>query len=85
MKLKEKLGTPFLVILIGYLVLVPVFMIRMIFPDEPIGTVPLLGLPSNINNIIFAFVIPNVGSMITVVLFSRLFTPLFLKGKRAIY
>ncbi len=49
MKLKEKLGTPFLVILIGYIVVLPVVMIRMIFPDEQIGTVPLLGLPSNMN------------------------------------
>ena len=85
MKLKEKLGTTFLVILIGYFIIMPIFMIRMIFPDEPIGIVPLLGLASNINNIMFDFIIPSVGSMITVVLFSRLFTPLFLKGKRAIY
>ncbi|MBY8984585.1 MAG: hypothetical protein KGD65_05950 [Candidatus Lokiarchaeota archaeon] len=85
MKLKEKLGTHFLVILIGYLIVLPIAMIRMIFVDEQIGIVPLLGLPSNINNIVFDFIIPNVGSMITVVLFSRLFTPLFLKGKRAIY
>jgi len=85
MKLKENLGTPFLVILIGYLVLLPVLMIRMIFVDEQIGIVPLLGLASNINNIVFDFLIPSIGSMITVVLFSCIFTPLFLKGKRAIY
>jgi len=85
MKLKEKLGTPFLVILIGYFILLPVLMARMILVDEEIGTVPLLGLPSNINNIVFDFLIPSIGSMITVVLFSRIFTPLFLKGKRAIY
>jgi len=85
MKIKKKLGTPFLIILISYIVIIPIAMVRMIFADEEIGTVPILGLPSNISSIVFDFLIPSIGSMITVVLFSRIFTPLFLKGKQAIY
>ena len=48
-------------------------------------TVPLFGLDIIVHRTLFWYLFPILGSIITVLLFSRVFAPLFLKAKRKIY
>lgn len=47
--------------------------------------IPITGLPEAIHTILFIFVIPILGSIITVYLFPKIFSPLFLKIKSIFY
>jgi len=49
------------------------------------GTVPLFGLPNTLHGLLFWVLLPMVGSIITAIIFPRIFAPLFLKLKRKIY
>jgi len=85
MGLIEKIGKPYLILVIIYVIVIPIGIIQIFFLGEEVGTTPLLGLPSNVHSLIFFFIVPLFCSIGTALLFSRIFTPVFLKAKRIIY
>ena len=79
--IKKKIGILFLLNLFSFLSL----MIFVLANDNESTIVPLFGLDMSIHRLLFWFMFPIIGSIITVLLFSRIFAPLFLKAKKKIY
>lgn len=85
MNLEKKEKKFILVLLIICIILFITMSIRIFTSSREAGVVPLTGLPETIHMFLIFFILPTILTITTVLLFPRIFTPIFLKGKKAIY
>jgi hypothetical protein len=83
----QKKGTTkvFLIFVILYIA-INIGMLLFIFSRErPNEVVPILGLPETTHYLVFYFLLPPILTILTVIIFPRILTPLLFKGKKIIF